>query len=109
MKRSLLFVLLLALLVGNRAAAARIDTLSLRSAALGREVTVVAVLPDAASECRPAPLLLLLHGYGGDAFSWLKIRTGLPELVDRLPYGVHDRKREDRQHHLQLHLCLRRK
>ena len=83
MKRSLLFVLLLALLVGNRAAAARIDTLSLRSAALGREVTVVAVLPDAASECRPAPLLLLLHGYGGDAFSWLKIRTGLPELVDR--------------------------
>ena len=83
MKRRVLFALLLALLCGSRAAAARIDTLSLDSRVLNRPVTVVAVLPDGASEHHPAPLLLLLHGYGGDAFSWLKIKTGLPALVDR--------------------------
>lgn len=83
MKRGVLFALLLALLCGSRAAAARIDTLSLDSRVLNRPVTVVAVLPDGASEHHPAPLLLLLHGYGGDAFSWLKIKTGLPALVDR--------------------------
>lgn len=53
MKRRVLFALLLALLCGSRAAAARIDTLSLDSRVLNRPVTVVAVLPDGASEHTP--------------------------------------------------------
>lgn len=66
--------------------AARLDTLKVKSPSMrGQVFEVLAVVPDGA--LKPVnnnfPVLYLLHGYGGNAFSWITIKPELPEIADK--------------------------
>lgn len=78
MKRFLL--ILLFALASECVFAARIDTVAVFSAKMGREIPALVVVPDAA-ETQPMPVLYLLHGYGGNHLSWQRI-TDLRPLAD---------------------------
>lgn len=66
------------------AQAARIDTLMVESPAMRKQVQVLFIVPDKALGERPqaCPVVYLLHGYGGYALSWIKIKPELPALAD---------------------------
>lgn len=83
MKLRFTVVALLGLLQVNISQAARIDTLSVYSEKMNRSIPVVVVVPDRIASGEQCPVLYLLHGYGGDAFSWLKIKPELIRMVDQ--------------------------
>ncbi len=74
-------ILLLSLLpIGLQAA--RVDTLRVMSSSMGRNIEVVIISPDK-SYSQPCPALYLLHGYGGNAKTWIKkIKPELPQIAD---------------------------
>ena len=65
------------------ASGARVDTLMVRSMKMNTEVKVVVVVPDRAINKEKYPVLYLLHGYGGNASTWLNIKPELPDMADR--------------------------
>lgn len=65
------------------ATAARIDTLSVQSPKMKKEIEVVVVVPEQVLQGKACPTLYLLHGYGGNAHTWLGIKPELPEMADR--------------------------
>lgn len=83
MKR--IFVLLFAAvcLTAQFAAAATVDTLAVRSASMDRDIPVIVIVPDGVSQADPCPTVYLLHGYGGDQTTWLRIKPSLPAIADR--------------------------
>lgn len=78
-----LLVLALMWLCPAVADAARVDTLQVRSAKMGRDIPVVVVVPDAAVHGETVPVLYLLHGAGDNENSWLQIQPELPAMADR--------------------------
>ena len=64
--------------------AARVDTVLVRSAAMNKDVKVVYVLPDKAIGKQACPVVYLLHGYGGNARSWVQLKPELPQMADDL-------------------------
>ena len=84
MKRQF-FTLLAGLLClsGSVAQAAKVDTLSVRSNAMNKNVTVLTVRPDKAVGGEKCPVIYLLHGHGGNAFTWMTIKPDLPQIADR--------------------------
>ena len=64
--------------------AARVDTLQVRSASMNKEVQVVVITPDVALENSPvpSPVVYLLHGYGGNAKTWIGIKPELRQVAD---------------------------
>ena len=80
MKRQF-FTLLAGLLClsGSVAQAAKVDTLSVRSNAMNKNVTVLTVRPDKAVGGEKCPVIYLLHGHGGNAFTWMTIKPDLPQ------------------------------
>lgn len=74
------FLLLLAFSVN----AARVDTLFIKSASMNIEVKTVVVVPDVAiqQKFQSCPVVYLLHGYMGDATSWIGIQPNLPQMAD---------------------------
>ena len=63
-------------LSGSVAQAAKVDTLSVRSNAMNKNVTVLTVRPDKAVGGEKCPVIYLLHGHGGNAFTWMTIKPG---------------------------------
>ena len=63
--------------------AARIDTLSVESPKMKKEIKVAVIVPDQALEGKKCPTLYLLHGYGGNSLTWLGIKPELPQMADR--------------------------
>lgn len=61
--------------------AAVVDTLSVYSNSMKKDVQVVVVSPD--SKQTPKPVIYMLHGYGGNAKTWLSLKPELKELADR--------------------------
>ncbi|WP_165155842.1 alpha/beta hydrolase family protein [Parabacteroides sp. ZJ-118] len=61
--------------------AARVDTLRVQSPSMRKTIEVVVVSPDAAAT-KACPAIYLLHGYSGDARTWLGIKPDLPEIAD---------------------------
>ena len=51
---------------------------------MNKEVQVVVVTPDAASGKKSVacPTIYLLHGYGGNAKTWIGIKPNLPQIAD---------------------------
>ena len=84
MKRQF-FTLLAGLLClsGSVAQAAKVDTLSVHSNAMNKNVTVLTVRPDKAVGGEKCPVIYLLHGHGGNAFTWMTIKPDLPQIADR--------------------------
>lgn len=84
MKRKQILLSALMVLSAVVVQAARVDTVMVKSPSMNKEVQVVYVLPDkvlgeAAEAC---PVIYLLHGYGGNACSWVKLKPELPEIAD---------------------------
>lgn len=77
--RILAVALLLILPLGVRAA--KVDTLQVKSPSMNKEIEVVVVSPDISSS-KPCPVIYLLHGYGGNARTWVGIKPDLPRIAD---------------------------
>lgn len=63
---------------------AQVDTLMVKSSSMHKEVQVLIITPDAAigANARSCPVLYLLHGYGGNALSWMGVKPNLPQVAD---------------------------
>ncbi len=75
------FMLFFALLVN----AAKVETVQVRSTAMNKDVQVVIIAPDNAKSAKNVsyPVVYLLHGYSGNAESWLGIKPNLPEIAEQ--------------------------
>lgn len=64
--------------------AAKVDTVMVKSPSMNKEVQVVIVTPDLALgvDAKACPVVYLLHGYGGNAGSWLGTKPELPQIAD---------------------------
>ena len=71
-------------LVALASRAARVDTVMVKSRAMDKDVQVVYILPDKALGDHPqaCPAVYLLHGYGGDAKTWINVKPELPRIAD---------------------------
>lgn len=78
-----IFITAALLVICFMAKAARIDTLQVRSEKMNKNLEVIVILPDAAINGTKCPTLYLLHGYAGNARTWLKIKPKLPFMADR--------------------------
>ena len=63
--------------------AAQVDTLMVRSESMNKDIKIVAVRPDKAVKGEKCPVIYLLHGYSGEAKTWIGTRPDLPEIADR--------------------------
>ena len=81
-KRHFLAVLLL--LAGLYVQAAKVDTVLVKSQSMNKEVEAVVVTPDIASGKKAVncPVIYLLHGYSGNARSWIALKPELPKIAD---------------------------
>lgn len=75
-------ILLIFVAMGMRAA--QVDTVMVESHAMNKGVKVVYVVPDKAlgGQAQACPVIYLLHGYGGEAKSWITIKPELPRIAD---------------------------
>lgn len=81
MKKLKLCLFAVLVLIACTAQSAVVDTLSVYSNAMKKNVQVVVVVPDNAKS--PQPVVYLLHGYGGDAKTWISMKPELKDLADR--------------------------
>ena len=83
-KRNLLLAALLLILVAP-SFAAKVDTLLVNSPSMNKDVQVVVVTPDAAlgKKAVACPVIYLLHGYGGNAKTWIGVKPDLKDIADR--------------------------
>lgn len=84
MKRKQILFSVLLLFSAIVTQAARVDTIMVKSPSMNKEVQVVYVLPDKAlgEEAEACPVVYLLHGYGGNARSWVGLKPELPKIAD---------------------------
>lgn len=68
------------LLACSVAWAGKVDTLMVKSPSMNKEVEVVVVTPDKPGRY---PVVYMLHGYGGNARSWVKLIPDMPQMADR--------------------------
>ena len=61
--------------------AAKVDTILVRSNSMNKQVEVVVVSPSGVKS--EAPVVYLLHGYSGNARSWIGIKPDLPKIADQ--------------------------
>ena len=82
-KRNLLLAALLLILVAP-SFAAKLYTLLVNSPSMNKDVQVVVVTPDAAlgKKAVACPVIYLLHGYGGNAKTWIGVKPDLPQIAD---------------------------
>lgn len=80
------FTILLLLLTCSLAFAAKVDTLSIQSAAMGKSIKTVVISPEKAG--RELPVLYLLHGYSGDYANWVNKVPAVKTLVDQYGFIV---------------------
>ncbi|MCF0258023.1 alpha/beta hydrolase [Bacteroides heparinolyticus] len=79
-RRMLMSALLLLFVVAVQAV--RVDTVCVKSTSMNKEVEVVYVLPDKAVGKTACPVVYLLHGYSGNARSWIQLKPELLQIAD---------------------------
>lgn len=72
-----------ALIIPLNTFAARIDTLTVKSEKMNKGIEVVVIVPDKAINNQACPTLYLLHGYSGDARTWINIKPELPQMAEK--------------------------
>ncbi len=84
MKRKEILFSVLLLFSVVLAQAARVDTVMVKSPSMNKEVQVVYVIPDKAldTKAEACPVIYLLHGYGGNARSWIGLKPELARIAD---------------------------
>lgn len=83
-KQIIFFTVIILLSVIWRTGAAKVDTLVVKSVAVGRDVKVLAIIPNQTDKTTCYPVVYLLHGYGGNAESWIKTKPNLTEIADKM-------------------------
>ena len=88
MKKKKLLLITLFLVLVAPSFAAKVDTLLIKSSSMNKEVKVIVVTPDAAigKKAVACPTIYLLHGYGGNAKTWIGIKPNLPQIADEKEY-----------------------
>lgn len=78
------YALSLLLLLSLSVFAAKVDTLMVKSISMNKEIQVLVVTPDKAigKQSVACPVIYLLHGYGGNALTWIGIKPNLPQIAD---------------------------
>ena len=66
--------------------AAKVDTLQVKSPSMNKSIEVVVVSPDVAAT-KACPVIYLLHGYGGNARTWVGSRIYLRSLMRRVSFS----------------------
>ena len=61
--------------------AAKVDTVEVHSRKMGRAVRTIVISPEK-TEGKGAAVVYLLHGYGGNARSWVQLKPELPQMAD---------------------------
>lgn len=61
--------------------AAKVDTLQVKSPSMNKDIEVVVVSPDT-SRSETCPVVYLLHGYSGNARTWIGIKPDLAKISD---------------------------
>ncbi len=85
MKIRLTFLLMLAAFF--TAQAAQVDTVLVKSTAMGKAIKTVVIQPEN-SKSKNLPTLYLLHGYSGNYANWVDKVPKIKELVDKLEMVV---------------------
>ena len=81
MKTRLMMFVAVFVLVAISVKGAVVDTLDVYSEAMKKNVQVVVVSPD--NNRAPKPVVYLLHGYGGNAKTWISMKPELKDIADR--------------------------
>lgn len=76
-------IVVAAIISSTSAFAARIDTLMVKSNKMDKYIEVVVIVPDKAINKKECPTLYLLHGYSGNARTWINIKPELPQMADK--------------------------
>lgn len=71
-----------ALVVSATSYASRIDTIMVKSNKMNRDIEVVVIVPQQALNNQRCPTLYMLHGYSGNARTWLGIKPELKDMAD---------------------------
>lgn len=76
-------VFLLLLFIPPAIHAQKVDTLSVYSSSMNKDIKNVVILPEGYGTVsgKAYPVLYLLHGYGGNYSSWIKIKPELPQIA----------------------------
>nr|AIA85929.1 CAZy families CE1 protein [uncultured Bacteroides sp.] len=84
MKKRIVFFSFLLLLSVASSFAAKVDTVLVKSPSMNKDVEVVVIVPDVALGKKgiSSPVIYLLHGYSGNAKSWLQVKPDLPQIAD---------------------------
>ena len=84
MKKKNILSIALLLILAAPSFAAKVDTLLVNSPSMNKDVQVVVVTPDAAlgKKAVACPVIYLLHGYGGNAKTWIGVKPNLPQIAD---------------------------
>ena len=84
MKQNQIWFTLLLLLFTFCAQAAKVDTVLVKSPSMNKDIKVVYVIPDKAQgkKAEACPVIYLLHGYGGNAKTWINTKPQLPQIAD---------------------------
>ncbi len=77
------FFLAVILITASTSYASRIDTLMVKSNKMNRKIEVIVIVPERSINKESCPTLYLLHGYGGNARTWLGIKPELPQMADK--------------------------
>jgi S-formylglutathione hydrolase FrmB len=85
LKSRIAWVVLFAV-IGVIVYAKQVDTITVYSPSMDKQVRNVVILPKKMEAGRAFPVIYLLHGYGGDHRSWIQIYPKLPDLASR--YGL---------------------
>lgn len=84
MKKRNLLLIALCLVLAAPSFAAKVETLLVKSPSMNKSVEVVVVTPDAAmgKKATACPTVYLLHGYGGNAQTWVGLKPNLSQIAD---------------------------
>lgn len=76
------YILFFPILCTTNIFAYKIDSTYVESSTMKRNIPVTVIVPDKA-QSDSCPVLFLLHGYGGNQYTWLNIQPDLPLMSDR--------------------------
>lgn len=83
MKRSIITFVYLSLLSVVFLHAAKVDTISVHSPSMDKEIKAAVILPDGYSADKNYPVVYLLHGYSGNFRNWVNDNPGTKDLADQ--------------------------
>ena len=83
MKKTTLFLAFSFLFISMKLSAAKVDTVQTYSATMDKTIKAVVITPDSYDNTKKFPVFYLLHGYSGNAKSWVDDMPSTKMLADQ--------------------------